>query len=173
MNNSIRHKYEQCGYKQYYIKYGNTYQNPHESAIQELLPKCLPPFPGHALDLACGSGEASLVMMKHGWKVTGIDPYTTQAYVRRTGQIAGSLSFEDIINGKLNIKFDLIVCSYAMHLLERSKLPYLIYQLYRITSKLIIITPNNRPILKPEWGFRLIQSCKCSKAKAMIYAHND
>src|SRR5437763_911706 len=74
------------------------------------------------LDLACGSGEATLALRELGaGTIDGVDPYTGAAYQARTGQPAEELSFEAIAGGALDGRhYNLVVCSYALHLLEPS-----------------------------------------------------
>eukprot|EP00466_Bigelowiella_natans_P001394 jgi/Bigna1/139269/aug1.49_g13977 len=55
------------------------------------------------LDLACGSGEATIALQKYLGKAkcnfTATDPYTFKAYAQRTGMEAEKYSFKDIANG--------------------------------------------------------------------------
>ena len=54
------------------------------------------------LDLACGSGEVTLVLNSLGViNVDGMDPYTVKAYEKRTKGRCMSTSFEDIVEGAL------------------------------------------------------------------------
>jgi ubiquinone/menaquinone biosynthesis C-methylase UbiE len=79
------------------------------------------------LDLACGSGEVTLALLSHGIKnIEGIDPYTYQSFEKRTKMLCKPLSFEDIVNGKLEgMRYSLIICSYALHLASEEILPVL------------------------------------------------
>ncbi|CAD7935921.1 unnamed protein product [Amoebophrya sp. A120] len=87
------------------------------------------------------------------------------------------LSFQDILQGKLalvtssfgsgaessvdnsraaadlNNNFDLIVCSYALHLCPQDQLPMVALLLSDVAKFLLIVTPHKRPVLKPEWGW--------------------
>lgn len=65
--------------------------------------------PLRILDLACGSGEATLAL-EHWHKqrafsrpliITACDPYTAQAYRERTGRACSEWSFRDVMDGIL------------------------------------------------------------------------
>jgi SAM-dependent methyltransferase len=160
---SIRHEYEKHGAHTYYKECGHNYRNPHEQQIQVGLPQALKLWklkPQKVIDLACGSGEISLIIYQL-WPMTeiiGIDPYTKKAYEDRTGRECLSLSFEDISqsNFKVDLKCDLIICSYALHLLDTSYLWQLLTVLAQFTSQLIIITPHKNPNIQTKWGWTLI-----------------
>jgi SAM-dependent methyltransferase len=109
------------------------------------------------LDLACGSGEATLALRELGAGVIhGIDPYTGEAYRERTGQEAEPFSFEEIAAGVLAGRtYSLIVCSFALHLLEPSRLPGVCYRLAEVGETLLVLTPHKRPAIRPAWGWSL------------------
>jgi len=138
----IRNMYSTYGVKDYYENHSNEYSNPHEKYIQTLLEQVN--IKGDVLDLSCGDGAASLAISD--CKVIGCDPYLYEQYELRTGNPCLRFSFDDIINGALqDMKFNSIICSFALHLCEKSKLNTLLYQLSRISNELIIITPHKRP----------------------------
>lgn len=155
---SIRGEYERLGPKEYYRRHGASYRNPHEHAIVRGLRMAgerWSPDLSHVLDLACGSGEVTLALRSLGAaRVTGVDPYTHEAYERRTGQRAERLSFDDIAGGALiDRRFSLIVCSFALHLCEESRLPRVAMQLAMIAPAMWIVTPHKRPRLQRAWGW--------------------
>jgi SAM-dependent methyltransferase len=123
------------------------------------------------LDLACGSGEATLVLRELGVQhITGCDPYTGAAYLARTGWIARPDSFEDIATGSLSDQqFSLIVCSYALHLVVASWLPGVAVALAQLAPALLILTPHKRPLLKPEWGWHLQAELYLQRVRARYY----
>jgi SAM-dependent methyltransferase len=169
----IRPAYEEHGVTGFYEQFGSSYRNPHETILQSLLKRVIlewKPNLSSVLDLACGSGEATLVLQALGAKVSGIDPFTGQAFLERTNLHAEPFSFDDIANGKLEgRKYSLIVCSFALHLLESSKLPRLLFQLAQITDTLLILTPHKRPQLKPIWGWNLEQEILEDRVRARLY----
>ena len=127
------------------------------------------------LDLTCGSGEVTLVMRSLGaGTVWGIDPFTADAYRERTGAGAERLTFEDIAAGALaGRRYNLIVCSFALHLVEPSRLPALTYQLSRVADSLLILTPHKRPVLKPAWGWRPIGEMVIERVRARYYRSTE
>ena len=136
---SIRGQYEGKGVSGFYQREGHAYRNPHEEQVRETLRLCSQQWEldlSEVLDLACGSGEVTLEVRALGGQAEGIDPYTGVAYLQRTGQVAESLTFGEIaVKGLGDCKrFSLVCCSYALHLLDPSWLPALLFQLGTMTS---------------------------------------
>jgi SAM-dependent methyltransferase len=170
----VRKEYERHGVKDFYEEHGGDYRNPHEAAIRAALHEGLSRWQvglSRVLDLACGSGEVTLVLRELGCTDTdGIDPYTGEAYLARTGRVAESITFERIAEGALEgRRYSLIVCSFALHLLPASRLPVLSYQLSRIAPALIILTPHKRPQLREAWGWRLEDEIVVKRVRARLY----
>lgn len=170
----IRHEYEARGVRGFYRDRGAHYRNPHEPAIREGLQVIIRDWGldlTHVLDLAAGSGEVTLALRDLGAdRIEGIDPYTFEAYESRTGQAAGRESFEQIAAGALADRhYSLIVCSFAMHLIERSRLPGLCAALSRIGDSLLILTPHKRPELRPDWGWELTHECVIQRVRSRLY----
>ncbi len=149
MKKAIRNQYSELGVEAYYEQHGADYENPHFEQIKALLHQNQEKIDyTHVLDLCCGSGEVSEVVLELGAKqVTGLDPFTGIAFKRRIGQEALSLSFQDIIRGKLEGQFSSIICSFAMHLCPEKQLYPLVMQLFQHASQLVILTPHKRPDL--------------------------
>ena len=171
---SIRAKYEDQGADHFYRQSGNTYRNPHEHQLDVGLGDALrrwSPDLSNVLDLATGSGEITLALRRHrANKITGIDPYTFEAYRARTGQSAERFRFDQIAGGALaNRHYSLIVCSFAMHLCEPSRLPSLCLQLSLIAPGLLIFTPHKRPIIRSEWGWNLQGEFVVQRVRARMY----
>jgi SAM-dependent methyltransferase len=157
---SIRAEYERLGADAFYRKHGRDYRNPHEDVIGLALDRAVKqwaPDLSNVLDLACGSGEVTLSIRQLGAQnVQGIDPFTFEAYQSRTGQIAERWSFEDIASSQLiDRRYSLIVCSFALHLCDASRLPGVLTQLSLIAPQLWILTPHKRPQISPAWGWTL------------------
>ena len=171
---AIRHYYQEHGVEEYYSQFGADYRNPHEPIIAEVLCEAVSRWSldlSRVLDLACGSGEVTLALRKLGARqVDGIDPYTGEAYLARTGQQAEAFSFEEIAAGALEGKqYSVVICSFAMHLIEESWLPSLLFQLAGISDCLLIVTPHKRPDLKAEWGWTLEGEFVIEKVRARFY----
>lgn len=150
---AIRKEYEDKGVTEFYKNSGESYINPHEPLIAKGLKKVwfdwrLPKT--NILDLACGSGEISRALHTLNCKqIIGCDPYTFKSYQLKTGYPVQQHSFEDISAGKMGVqRFKIIVCSYAMHLIEESKLPLLLYNLSQMSPLLLIVSPHKKPELK-------------------------
>jgi hypothetical protein len=171
---SIRRQYEELGVEGFYWHHGSEYRNPHEPIIRELLHQTVKrwnPDLTEILDLACGSGEVTMALRELGCqKIDGIDPYTGEAYLARTGQRAESFDFGQIAAGSLSgRKYTLIVCSFAMHLIDESRLPALLSQLGSISDRLLILTPHKRPEIKTEWGWSLEGELLIERVRARLY----
>lgn len=172
---AIRPMYDEFGAASYYQRFGAAYRNPHEPIIARLLLDTLTTYTldtSHVLDLACGSGEATLALRSWGvTRITGVDPFTGAAYHARTGQTALPYTFEQIAGGALAARrFSLIVCSFALHLADTSRLPVLCYQLSCLAPRLIVITPIKRPHLLPAWGWSLLNETLQDRVRLRIYA---
>jgi hypothetical protein len=172
---AIRIQYEEHGVEGYYSQFGSDYRNPHEAIIQEVLRLAVERWQidlTSVLDLACGSGEATLALQGLGAsEIDGIDPFTGDAYFERTGKTAESFSFEQIASGALHGRhYSLIVCSFAMHLIETSWLPTLLTELGMISNHLLILTPHKRPEIKSDWGWKLIDEFVHRRVRTRIYS---
>lgn len=142
------------GVDTYYNAHARNYVNPHENIVRQIV--CDLNLRGKILDLCCGSGEVSMALDSRVCQVVGTDPYTHNLYAQRTGNTAVlPLSFADIaFHGALNeSEFDVIVCSFALHLCPRDALSLLLYALSQASPRLIIISPHKRPhIDSPHWS---------------------
>src|SRR2546430_40870 len=139
---AIRAEYEKHGVEAFYRETGSMYRNPHEPELRRLLDVVVREWKldlSKVLDLAAGSGEVTMSLRELGAdEIEGIDPYTHEAYEQRTGVRAGRENFEDVAAGALaGREYSLIVCSFAMHLVEESRLAGVAYQLSQIGSKLL------------------------------------
>lgn len=145
---AIRTQYEAVGVENYYKENANSYKNPHEKSIKNILENFL--FERdidkniRILDLCCGGGEISKILLNNGFKnISGLDPFTHELYKKQTGLECDIYDFKDLATGKFKKEFDLIICSFALHLAPESMLPNILYNLN--TSNLIIISPNKKP----------------------------
>jgi SAM-dependent methyltransferase len=171
---AVRAAYERYGVQGYYTRFGATYRNPHERIIRSALGLATARWHiplDRVLDLACGSGEATLALRELGANsIDGADPYTYAAYAERTGRVAERLTFQQIAAGALAGRhYDTIVCSFALHLVERSWLPALALQISLVADHLLILTPHKRPALKPEWGWSIAGELVVERVRARYY----
>ena len=189
----IRNEYASLGVDNYYNTHGKNYRNPHEMKINEALKKVL--FNNknkwmkeldlsYVLDLCCGSGEMTMFLKNYltrhqqqqNMKIDAIDPYTNDAYLKRTGMTAYKHNFEDIHNGILWEIMDskykcysLVVCCYALHLCENSRLSSVCYCLSMVANKLLIITPHKRPVIDRKMGWDLLYENVDQKVRIRLY----
>ncbi len=174
---SIRAMYQVHGVSSYYQTQGNTYKNPHEPSIRTTLmylSQNIDLKVSSVIDLACGSGEVTKFFQDINTPtIYGIDPYTGDAYKTRTGLNAERWTFEQIGQGNLNreIKADLIVCSYALHLAPVSYLPKILYQLKQMAPRLLILSPNKKPEIHESWGWKLDGEEYLNRVRCRWFSH--
>lgn len=171
---AVRHQYQRLGVRGFYARHGPEYRNPHEPQIRRSLEKAAGEWPldlSRVLDLAAGSGEVTLALRELGaGRIDGIDPFTFDAYEARTGQRAGHEMFEEIAAGALaERRWSLIVCSFALHLVEPSRLPAVAYQLSLVSPRLLVLTPHKRPILQQEWGWERTHEMIVQRVRSRLY----
>lgn len=156
---SVRGGYADEGVPGYYDARRATYRNPHESGVVSAL-RGMPLPRGPVLDMCAGSGEVTLALRALGVaEVEGCDPYTGPAYLWRTGVVAHPWSFEDVASGVLTgrRRYGLVVCSFALHLCEASRLPLVCQRLAEVSPALWVLTPHKRPVIRPGWGWLLME----------------
>jgi hypothetical protein len=170
----IRAEYERRGVRGFYAESGADYRNPHERQLRSCLEHCIKtwcPDLSHVLDLAAGSGEVTLALRELGAaRVDGIDPFTFEAYLARTGHPAERLTFEGIAAGALaGRRYSLVACSFALHLVEPSRLPAVCRQLALVSDALLVLTPHKRPVVRREWGWELVAEEVVERVRARAY----
>lgn len=102
--------------------------------------------------------------------VQGVDPYTPLAYKARTGKECLTHTFQDVEMGALGDQtYDLIICSFALHLLEKSKLFGICTQLAFTAPCLIILTPHKKPHISATCGWQLLEEILFDRVRARIY----
>lgn len=128
----------------------------------------------HVLDLCAGSGEVTLALLSccsdAPRRITACDPYTHAAYEARTSRPCERWSFDDIAAGALaGRSFSLVVCSFALHLCEPSRLPGVCWQLSQVSRDLLVLTPHKRPVIRAEWGWQLSRETLFQRVRARRY----
>lgn len=153
----MRKNYEKYGVENYYKMNSDKYTNLHEPQIRDLLIRNFNKFNFNSvLDLCCGSGEVTKILLEKGVKnIKGADPYTFELYIKNTKKSCIKLSFKDILGGKLNENYTSIICSFAFNLIKEKDLFMIVNELFRHTKKLIIISPHKRPFLDRIKGVKL------------------
>ena len=173
---SIRAQYEAHGADAYYRDHAAEYANPHEPEIRHAIALAVErwkPDLSRVLDLAAGSGEATLALRELGvdaGAIEGCDPYLFAQYERRVGRPAERFSFEDVAAGALAGRaYSLVVCSFALHLVDASRLPGVCAQLSLVAPALLVITPHKRPVIAPQWGWGLEGQLVWARVRCRFY----
>lgn len=174
---SVRARYERHGSADEYYRAGASageYANPHEPEIVHAIRLAHEKWSldlAHVLDLAAGSGEATLALREIGeGSIDACDPYLFDQYEQRTGTPCERFSFEDVAAGALaGRSYSLVVCSFALHLAEESRLPLICYQLAEVSRALLILTPHKRPEIRKEWGWRLEGEFVWARVRCRLY----
>ena len=150
---SIRNQYAEMGVNQYYKTNANLYQNPHEKIIQSLIETSLTTvdYGNNVLDMCCGNGLVTKIFNHHVKNIYGNDPFMKKQYVEQTRKKCFDYDFTQLSQNANLPKVDTIVCSFALHLCEKSLLPNVLYNFSLIADKLIIITPNKKPEINLFW----------------------
>ena len=169
MRQSIRNLYSELGVDEYYLNHSKTYINYHEKAISKIISKLENEYciGNKILDLCCGNGEVTKYL--HNKYVIGSDLYMYKIYTQNTLNKCYSYSFYDIANGKLKEQFDTIICSFALHLCQKSLLPKLLWELRNISNTLVVISPNKKPNCDNISGWLLVDEFEIDRVKTKIY----
>lgn len=172
---AIREKYERHGADAYYRDHAEDYANPHEPEARHLIGMAVGQWKldlSRVLDLAAGSGEATLALREIGGAgaIDACDPYLSAQYERRTRLPCERFSFEDVAAGAISgRRYSLVVCSFALHLAEPSRLPAVCQQLALVTPALLILTPHKRPEIRPEWGWTKAGELVWARVRCRLY----
>ena len=158
--NHIRHKYEELGAAEYYRSQGDIYENPHFPQVKALIMRNYGRWncpDGKILDFCAGGGEATLALRECGHQqLAGSDPFTYSLYEKNTGIPCQQISFEDLVKGTNLDRYELIICSFALHLCPEKDLFPVVWSLFSAAPLLAVITPHKRPELERIPGVRLL-----------------
>ncbi len=161
---SVREGYATEGVGKYYASHGETYINPHEIYIAELLVKNKNRIDyNKVLDLSCGSGEVTRALQTLGYKnMLGCDPFTAKLYCEKTACHCLDYAFTDFLlpqiltNPHFETPFSSIICSFALHLASEKILYSFVQAMWQLSDTLIIITPHKRPVLEKLQNTQLV-----------------
>jgi len=174
---AIRTEYEELGVEDFYKKKGNEYKNPHLEDIKKSIKTIVDSGKvdlSYVLDLAAGTGEVTNILNDLGYyDIEATDPYLFKEYEESTGYRCMKFSFQDIQQGKLrNKKYSTIICSYALHLADKSILHGVFWELSMISDYLVIISPNKSPIVNED-SWELDYEFRIGKNKNRIYTSKN
>jgi len=154
---SIRDEYKKSSPEQYYLNNSNEYSNPHKDRVIKSLDYLISKIDiGYFLDLSCGDGIISEYLHKAGYdNFIGCDPYFSNIYQSKFNKVCLNKSFKDISLNGISDKFKTIICSYALHLCDKTYLNNLLYQLSLSCENFIVISPSKYPIINESY-FKLV-----------------
>lgn len=146
---SIRSKYEKYGVENYYKSTPN-YVNEHEQYVKQLIIDNHQTLPlSSVLDLSAGTGLVTTTLQLLGYSnIEGTDPFLYEQYTETTRCVCYPYDFKYIVQNGIEKTYSCIICSFALHLCEKSLLPRLMYRLSECTDKLVVISPSKFPIIK-------------------------
>lgn len=102
--------------------------------------------------------------------IDAADPYTHEAYRTWTGCSAETYSFQDVADGWLcDRSYHLVVSSYALHVLDASKLFATLMQLSLVAGHLLVLSPHKKPIIEPHTGWELVEHVVVERVHARLY----
>lgn len=168
---SIRSEYEKSSPEEYYKNKSQEYSNPHKDRINKCLDYLNKNYKiGNFLDLSCGDGVVSNYLIGLGLNnFSATDPYLCDIWNKKfNGKKCYSLSFEDISVSGLPDKFDTIICSYALHLCDKSHLNNLLYQLSLSCKNFVVISPSKYPQINEDF-FELVDYKIIDRTHIKIY----
>jgi 2-polyprenyl-3-methyl-5-hydroxy-6-metoxy-1,4-benzoquinol methylase len=158
----FRQLYNKSGVDEFYKTIGHDYSNPHLDDITTII-KSFNLQGARILDLACGGGEVTRVCQSIGCvDITGMDPYTGDLYYKNTGIKALPYSFQDVAyNNVLQDKqFDIVICSFALHLCPQHVLKLTCLSLAQHCKVLVVISPHKKPYIGHDYGWTLVKQYK-------------
>lgn len=154
----VREEYKKYGSSDlFYLEKATDYQNPHQSIIEKLLEiySLSKSKESKVLDLCCGNGLVTNYLKSIGFKnIYGIDPYFSEIYQQKTKEVCYKKNFKEIVLSNDLEECDIIICSFALHLCEKSLLPQLLFKLSQIGKELVVITPHKNPVIKNSWSMK-------------------
>lgn len=90
---------------------------------------------------------------------------------KETNRPCLSMTFDNISNGFLKGRnYSLVICSYALHLLDYSKMPHFLWAVSEITDDLLIISPHKRPYIKDTWGWELEEEIVIERVRSRHFS---
>ena len=117
-----------------YREHADNYSNPHEPEVRQCIEMAVSRWSldlSHVLDLAAGSGEATLGLRELGAvEIDACDPYLFAQYRAPHRPTVRAVQLRRRRGGALaGREYSLIVCSFALHLVDTSRLPMVCLQL--------------------------------------------
>lgn len=162
------------GVESFYKDNGKDYKNPHEDRVVRVLRAMAPHLHkrviSSVIDIACGSGEASLALLQwFPYKVTFVDPYTKAALLKRIPEATClEYHFLDLIEKEWPCH-DLAVVSYAYHLLPKSLETLFCMTLASRVKHLLLVHPHKKRKNIPHFSFQ----CETKYDQTVAYLYES
>lgn len=142
--------YEKHGVSGYYSSHAADYDNPHKSSVAQLL-NMVHVSGETGIDLCCGNGLITMLLPHINW--LGVDPFMNDQYEKATGKKCIKSPIKDIISGRTSLPMcDVVVCSYAIDIIEQSYLQPMMFVLSNVSNTFITIRPNKKEIQNNAWS---------------------
>lgn len=166
----IRDEYSRIGIENFYKQNSKSYINPHLNKIHMCLDWVLSKINIlSVIDLGSGNGEVTLYLNKKGiTNSIGCDPYLSDSYKENTGNDCLTYSFENISNNGLEDFYQTVICSYALHLCDKSYFNNLLFNLALNCKYFVLISPSKYPIITENY-FNIIDSTIINKTHCKIF----
>ena len=152
---NVRNEYKRVGSAdKFYQNFSSDYKNPHKDIIIKLLEDFMffKRKDIKIMDLSCGDGLVTEYLKNKGFvNIFGVDPYFKDIYEDKTKKKCYKKDFKTLPLSNEIPECDLVICSFAMHLCDKSMLPALLYKLAELSKEMIIITPHKRPEINLIW----------------------
>ncbi len=144
----IRLQYEDLGIEGFYRSNVN-YENFHKKNVRELLEENHQNLPLYdVLDMSAGDGLVTTTLQSLDYQnIEGSDPYLSDLYTKNTGLRCMNLDFKSIVMYGLPKKYSCVICSFALHLCEKSMLPSLLWRISESTTSFVVISPSKFPFI--------------------------
>lgn len=185
----MRENYRQYGVDGYYRNFGQQYRNAKEIESTQCIGFLLTWWKDNedlgkthdltVLDLACGSGEATRAFLDwwdglprqapDKFTIRATDPYTASAYNKQTGLECLDFSFTDIADGAHLGVYTITICSFALHLVEPSRLFITLYQISLWSRWLLVTSPHTKPSITLQSGWKLCLGVHKHKIRGALY----
>jgi hypothetical protein len=158
------------GIENFYKANKTSYVNPHLEKIHLCLDFVVDKIKiTNFLDLAAGNGEVTSYLKAKGIdNAVGCDPYLSETYEKNTGKKCLIESFENISNNGLDNYYQTIICSYALHLCDKTYFNNLLFNLSLNCKYFVLISPSKYPIIS-EYYFEIIDSTIIHKTHCKIF----
>ena len=91
-------------------------------------------------------------------------------YNEVTGLECAKWTFVDILNGVIDEeRYDMIVVSYALHLVKEGMMHDFCNKLGQLSRKLLIVSPHKFPVMKESYGWKELEHYVLDRVHLRVY----